>query len=246
MTLTPAPWRPSCPGFRSLRSTIASAARPRYASVLPPPVGCETGGVGNPVVAAPMLSGSRQRHRDRPFVRLPQPCRSGLPVGPFDLGGLVVPPTHDHGQGVRVCRHEEAQAHRRREEAFLRSLALLRRLLGETARLRRLVDVVFLVGIRTQLQLRAGWNQESGQIPVRRSHPAGQPLGREGVTTPGANQIQVQSLDQALAHLDGVGQGTGSLLSRHRRNSVTARHSLRKDGAPRRARSRSNRAVSAG
>ena len=167
----------------------------------------ETAGVGNNKVSGSMRSGSRQRHRHRPFVRPPQPCRFGLPVGTFDLGVFVVPPAHDHGQGIRLGRHEEAQPHRRREEALLRSLALLRRLLGETARRRRLVDVVFLVGIRTPLRLRAGWNQEAGQIPVRRSHPAGQPLGREGVTTPGADQVQVQGLDQTLAHLDGVGDG---------------------------------------
>ena len=162
-----------------------------------------------------MLSAPRQRHRHGPFVRPPQPCRFGLPVGAFHLGATVVPPAHDHGQGIRLGRHEEAQPHRRREEALLRSLALLRRLLGETARRRRLVDVVFLVGIRAQLRPRAGWNQEAGQIPGRRAHPAGQPLGREGVTIPGADQIQVQSLDQALAHRRRIGDGARSPLWCH-------------------------------
>ena len=175
----------------------------------------ETTGVGNNKVAGSMRSGSRQRHRHRPFVRPPQPCRFGLPVGPFDLGVFVVPPAHDHGQGIRLGRHEEAQPHRRREKALLRSLALLRRLLGETARRRRLVDVVLLVGIRTPLRLRAGWNQEAGQIPVRRSHPARQPLGCEGVSTPGADKVQIEGLDQTLAHLDGVGDGARVLLSCH-------------------------------
>ena len=39
MTLTPAPARPPSSGLRSRRSTMANAASPRYASVLPPPVG---------------------------------------------------------------------------------------------------------------------------------------------------------------------------------------------------------------
>ena len=140
-----------------------------------------------------MLSGSRQRHRHCAFVRLPQPRGCGLPVGAFDPGGPVVPPTHDHGQGIRLGRHEEAQPHRRREEALLRSPALLRRLFRETARLRRLVDVVFLVGVCAQLRLRAGWNQKAGQIPVRRSHPAGQPLVGEGVTSPGPTRSRFRA-----------------------------------------------------
>ena len=57
MTLTPAPHRPPSSGFRSRRNTIANAASPRYASVLPPPVGkksrsavsrCGSAGVGEP------------------------------------------------------------------------------------------------------------------------------------------------------------------------------------------------------
>ena len=162
-----------------------------------------------------MLSGSRQRHRHCAFVRLPQPRGCGLPIGAFNPGGLVVAPTHDHGQGIRLGRHEEAQPHRRREEALLRSPALLRRLFREAARLRRLVDVVFLVGVCAQLRLRAGWNQKAGQIPVRRSHPAGQPLVGEGVTSPGTDQVQVQGVDQALAHPRGIGDAARSPLSCH-------------------------------
>ena len=51
----------------------------------------ETAGVGNSQVAGSMLSGSRQRHRHRPFSRPGQPCRFGLPVGAFDSGVLVSP-----------------------------------------------------------------------------------------------------------------------------------------------------------
>ena len=183
----------------------------------------ETTGVGDLVIAGSMLFGRRERHRHRPFVRPPQPDRFGLPVRARGLCAIVVPPPHRHGQGVRPAGHEEAQSHRRRKEAFPGRLALLGRLFRQTARRRRLVQIVVLVGVRPLLLLRAGRNQEPGQIPVRRTHPAGQPLAGKGVVRPRTDQVEVQRFDQAFAHARGVDITTRGVLPRHTVPAVSCR-----------------------
>ena len=122
--------------------------------------------IGNVVVACP-----RKRYRFRVFVLLPLPHRSSLAFIVLDRHRSVVGPPDHCAERVRVFRDQEAQAHRRREEALFRGLALLRRLLGKTGRFRHLVEVVVFVGVAALLGRRAGRNQEAGQVPVRRDAP---------------------------------------------------------------------------
>ena len=166
--------------------------------------------IGDVVVACPF-----ERYRFRVFVLLPLPHRSSLAVIVLDRHRPVVGPSDRHADRVRVFRDQEAQAHRRREEALLRGLALLRRLLRKTGRFRHLVEVVVFVGVATLLGRRAGRNQEAGQVPVRGTHPARQPFGCEVVACAGADQIEVQGLDEAISDLEGAGgcmvRGDGSV-----------------------------------
>ena len=81
---------------------------------------------------------ARERHRDRRLARVRCQTDTRLAVRALDLRRRVVAPAHGHGEGARLLRHEEAQAHRGREEALLGGLALLVRLLGEARRLRDL------------------------------------------------------------------------------------------------------------
>ena len=156
--------------------------------------------IGDVVVACPL-----ERYRFRVLVLLPLPHRSSLAVIVLDRHRPVVGPSDRHAERVRVFRDQEAQAHRRREEALLRGLALLRRLLRKTGRFRHLVEVVVFVGVATLLGWRARRNEEAGQVPVRGTHPARQPFGCEFVACAGADQIEVQGFDQALADLEGSG-----------------------------------------
>ena len=216
--------------------------------------------ITGPESAGLWSAGPRERHPYRAFVGPPLPDLLGLSLRILRLRTFVIAPAHDHRQGVRLPRNEEAQPHRGRKEAFLRRPALLRRLLRETARCRRLVEVVVLVRIRAALRVRAGRDQEAGQIPVRGTHPAGQPLARVDMACPGADEIEVQGFDQVLADLGGASgfQGAGGCEAPGRRgrhqgclragasNEPTSRHSLSNEGAIRAAASRSKIAVSAG
>ena len=132
----------------------------------------ETAGVGD--VLHDRFTRLRARDGDRRLARMSLPDGEGLAVWALDLRLRVVAPAHGHGEGARLLRHEEAHAHRRGEEALLRGLALLVRLLGETSRRRDLAaHVVVLIGVGARLGWRAGRDQEPRQVPVRRTHPAG-------------------------------------------------------------------------
>ena len=183
----------------------------------------EPAGAGDLVTPGAGAAGGRERHRHHAFVRPPPPARRRLPVLALDLLLRVVAPPHDRGQRVGVAGHEEAQPHRRREEPLPGRLPLLRRLLRQAARLQRLVDVVVLVPVRPHLGLRAGRNEEARQIPVRRAHPAGQSLFGEGVARPRTDEVEVQRLDEAFAHLRRVGDGAGAFFPRHVIDSASRR-----------------------
>ena len=183
----------------------------------------EASGIGHVALAAPGRAAARERRPHRPLVRPPPPDRFRLPAGALDLRVLVVAPADRHVQRVRLRRDEEAQPHRRRQEALPRRPALFRRLFREAPRLRRLVDVVVLVRVGAPLRLRARRNQEPGQIPVRRAHPAGQPLGRERLARPRTDQVEAQRLGQPPAHLRGVRARPRRLLPRHGFRSTPGR-----------------------
>ena len=148
-----------------------------------------------------VVVGACHGHRHGSLPLLPLPDGSSLAAGVHDRHRAVVRPSDGHADRLRILRDEKAQAHRRREEALLRSLAVLRRLLCEPRQFRHLVEVVFLVGVAALLGGRAGRDQEAGQIPVRGPHPTRQPLRFEVVACVGADQIEVESFDQAFADL---------------------------------------------
>ena len=75
MTLTPAPCSSFRSGWRSRRSTIAKAARPRYASVLPPPVGKKSRSTVS-------RSGSRGSARPGTFSRMKASWKARQRGGP--------------------------------------------------------------------------------------------------------------------------------------------------------------------
>ena len=148
-------------------------------------------------------------YRHRALVLPPLPDGRGLAVGILGRRRFVVRPSDCHDDRVRVLGDQEAQAHRRGEEPLLRGLALLRRLLRETGRLRHLVEVVVLVRVAALLGWRTGRDQEAGEVPVRGSHPSRQALGGEVMASAGADQVEVQGLDEAFANFAGSG---GSVL----------------------------------
>ena len=159
----------------------------------------QTVGFGNRAVSCVYYT-----HRDSSFLRRTLPDLYGASVGTLDLGAAIVAPAQGHGHIGRVFVDEETQTNRRWEEAFLRGLAFLRRLLREAAGLGYRVDLFVLVGIRARLLRSAERNEKAGQIPVRGADVFGQPLLSEFVSCARANQIESQRANQAFSDLGGV------------------------------------------
>src|SRR5271156_2242451 len=163
----------------------------------------ETAGAGH--IAHHRVNGPGERSRNRFFSRLPLPDGHGLAVGALNLRRCVFTPPHGDGDAARFLRNEETEAHRRWEEAFLSSLALFVRLFGEARPPWDLTTkVVILVGVGALLGRRARWDQKAGQVPIRWTYPARQPLVGEWMARPRADEIELQRLDQPLAHLQGA------------------------------------------
>ena len=175
----------------------------------------------------------RQRQGDHLLTRIPLPDRERLAIRADDLPLGIVAPAHRHRDGARGKGHQEAQAHRRGVDPLLRRLALLVRLLGEAPRLRDLApQVVVLVGVRAPLWRRPRRDQEAGQIPVRGSHPAWQPLLGERAPGRGADQVELERLDQSLPHLQRVRRQSVLRSCRHEKSSPVSDSSGARLAAP--------------
>ena len=117
----------------------------------------------------------------------------------------VVAPPDGHVQLVDALGNQEAQAHRRREEASPGCLALLRGVVAQprlSGDLR--VEVVVRVGVRALLGRRVAWHQEPREIPVGWPHPTRQALVGQGVSRPRTDQVHLQRLAEAGAHVSGL------------------------------------------
>lgn len=100
---------------------------------------------------------------------------------------------------MRLRGDQEAQAQRRGEEALLGGALLLGALFGEARRFRRIDEVFVLIGVGALLGWGAGRDQEAGEVPGRRPDPARQALLGEGMAGPGADEVELESVDEALA-----------------------------------------------
>ena len=110
---------------------------------------------------------------------------------------------------------------------------------------------------RALLGRRARRDQEAGQVPVRRAHPARQPLLGELVPGPRADEVELERLDQPLADLERVVGASPSAVRRHQNSPFGLASAVRAsrrlaarlfaaaapERAPRAARSRSARAA---
>ena len=92
-------------------------------------------------------------------------------VGVLRLDPAVVAPTNQDLQCLDPLAHEEAQPHRRGEEPLLRGPAVFRGVVPEPGPLRDLGLVVH-VRIAALPDRRVPGDQEPGEIPVARPHPA--------------------------------------------------------------------------
>ena len=75
-------------------------------------------------------------------------------------------------------------------------------------------------GIAAPLRRRAGWDDEAGDVPVRRALAARQLFGVQLMAGPGTDQVEPQRLAEALADRTGIDGGLG----RRRRNRSSTLH----------------------
>ena len=77
-------------------------------------------------------------------------------------------------------------------------------LLGQPLALRRGVELVVGVVVGRLLRRCVDRDEEAGQVPVRRPLEGPEPLVRELVPGRRADQVELERLDEPLAHLDGA------------------------------------------
>ena len=149
-----------------------------------------------------------QRHLDRPLLRSSLPhtpraapalaVRLAVLVGCLLADGVVAP-SDRHADGGHAGGDERAQPERRREVAPLRRCAVLSAIVGRVVLL-RLVDLLVAVNVTGLLLGRPHRDQEASQVPVRWPFPAWQPLLGQRVSWPGADEIQLERLDQPVSN----------------------------------------------
>ena len=123
----------------------------------------------------------------------------------FGFHRRVVSPTRDDFKRLHVARHQDADADGRGKETASRRPPLFRRLFRQPARGGRFVQLFLFVRIRVLLWRRTRRHEKSRQIPVRRSHPAGNPLFGELVIGGRADEVHVERVGEVGADLCGVG-----------------------------------------
>ncbi len=149
-----------------------------------------------------------------PWCPLPEAAASAGIV--FLFGPLVVAPAH--GDPERRVRRKKAQPHRRRKEGLLRCLAVFTRFLCEARAFGNLVEVVvvFVIPACAELRRRAGGDQEPSEVPVRGRFVGGQPLPGEFVIGTGADEVDLEGVDEGLAYCErGCRRRMGDVGSRH-------------------------------
>ena len=139
---------------------------------------------------------ARIRHRFGTLPAESQPQRDfigfaspGLAAVFVRLGERVVAPTHGDIQRLHPRRHQHADADGGREEAASRRPAIRRGLFRQSRHGGRLVQLLLFVRIRVLIRRRIRWNEEPGEIPVRRPHPIGNALLGEIVTGGWADEV---------------------------------------------------------
>ena len=114
---------------------------------------------------------------------------------------VVAPSCRDPDRGG-VGPNQKAQSHRRRKEAPLGALTVLRGFLGQAGALGNLaVEVVVLVVGRLLGGGRPGRHQEAGEVPHRRALPAGQGLLGVFALGAGTDEVEVEGVDEGGADL---------------------------------------------
>ena len=166
----------------------------------------QAGRAGNVTHGRPCIP--TQRNRERCLAGSALPDRRLAAVFFLYIRRCVVAPAHRDRQLATSPGHEKAQADRRREERLARRLALVVGFLGQTGRLGHGVEVVVFVDVPAPVGRCTGRDQKAGDVPVRRALAAREPLGVERMARPGSDQIELQSLDEARADLEGIG-GSG-------------------------------------
>ena len=158
---------------------------------------------GGNVVYGGAFSGP-ETDRDDLLARRPLPEAAAAACVVLLCRALVVPPA-DRDAEPRAFAGQEAQTHRRREERPLRRLSILVRFLGEARPIGNLVEVVvvLIVPAHAEFRRRAGRDQEAGEVPVRGRLARGQPFAGEFVARAGADQVELEGVDEVLADFFG-------------------------------------------